>query len=319
MTAFTTGTVTSHTDLWAKLHSFLTTNDDLVAAGEAWSQVWAANDQIVLRGPGLSGDDRCYVGLRTAFDPLTDSYSIMMRGMAGVLPGATDIGGHVSVSNEVGIYTDSQPHTYWFVASGRRFVVVLKISTVFEAMYGGLFLPYAVPDSYPYPMFVGGSRGNNPSSPVSWRNTAEDHTHFVSPHFQTNPVRDSCAWMMSPSGEWMRCWNRGGDPGNPVIGMAPEHMFGGYNVDQNGSRGYGYNYVRGMMRGGFDGSFPLLDITMVQTVPADQSHGILDGCYRVPGNTNSSENIITAGGVDHLVVQNCFRTGVWEYWALALG
>lgn len=318
--AFVTGTASSHTDLWTKLLSFLTSNAALVSAGQAWQQVWAVTNQVVLKGPGLSATDNIYIGLKLVADPANDSYSIVMRGMSGVLAGATDIGGHVGVSKEVAIYTDSQPQTYWFVANGRRFVVVLKISTVFEAMYGGLFLPYAVPDSYPYPLFVGGSRGENPSSPVSWRNTAADHTQFISPHFGTLPTRDSCAWMLSPAGEWIRGWNgTGSDPGDPKVGLAPEQAFDGWSIIRDGSNGYGYDAIRQRMAAGFDGSFPLIDISLMQAIPNDQSYGILDGCYRVPGAANSSENIITAGSVDHLVVQNCFRTGTGQYWALALG
>lgn len=316
--AYATGTATSHTDLWTKLLSFLTTNASLVSAGQAWTQVWSATNQVVLKGPGLAGSDNIYIGLSRVDDPTDDSYSILMRGMTGVLAGATDIGGHVNVSKAVGIYSDSQPMTYWFVANGRRFVVVLKISTVFEAMYGGLFLPYAVPTSYPYPLFVGGSRGENPSSPVSWRNTAADHTQFVSPNYNAIPVRDSCAWMLDPASDWKRCWNNGSDPGDPKIGMAPEQMFEGWGIEDNGSSGYGYDSIRQRMAAGYDGTFPLIDISLVQASPSDQTYGILDGCYRVPGAGNSSENIITASSVDHLVVQNCFRTGTGQYWALGL-
>ena len=316
--AYATGTASSHTDLWTKLLSFLTTNSSLVSAGQAWTQVWSVTNQVVLKGPGLAGADNIYIGLSRVDDPANDSYSIHMRGMSGILAGATDIGGHINVSKVVGIYSDSQPMTYWFVANGRRFVVVLKISTVFQAMYGGLFLPYAVPDSYPYPLFVGGTRGENPSTPVSWRNTNADHTQFISPNYSAPTIRDSCAFMLSPAAEWLRCWNNGSDPGEPKIGIAPEQMFEGWGIEDNGSNGYGYDSIRQKMTAAYDGTFPLIDIALVQALPSDQTYGVLHGCYRVPGAANSSENIITSGSVNHLVVQNAFRTGTGQYWALAL-
>ena len=46
--------------------------------------------------------------------------------------------------------------------------------------------------------------------------------------------------------------------------------------------------------------------------------GEMEGCYCVPGYANAVENIINVGGVDHLVVQDVFRTGYSDYWALKL-
>jgi hypothetical protein len=44
----------------------------------------------------------------------------------------------------------------------------------------------------------------------------------------------------------------------------------------------------------------------------------LEGVYHVSGFNNAAENLITGGGVDHLVVQNVYRTSVRDYWALRL-
>ena len=44
----------------------------------------------------------------------------------------------------------------------------------------------------------------------------------------------------------------------------------------------------------------------------------MDGCYAVPGFNNTAENIISINGIDHLVVQEVFRTGYSDYWALKL-
>lgn len=320
MTAFSTGTASNHSDLWTKLLTFLTSNSSLVAAGEAWTVAWSNGNQRVLKGPGLSAHDEVLVGLKLNADAAIDSYWIELRGMSGVLSGATDVGGHTNVSKKVGIYLDSQPFTYWFVANGRRFIVVLKISTVFQACYGGLILPYTTPLAYPYPLFVGGTRGDNPASPVNWRSVSDDHTMFFSPQYTFLGTRDSCAWMLDPAGQWVRCWNNGDDPGDPKIGMAPEQMFDGFGSDRVASPlTYGYDTIRKRMCAGFDGTFPLIDISLVQKTPTDQTYGVLDGVYRVAGVGNSSENLIAADGVNHLVVQNCFRTGTGEFIAVGLG
>ena len=62
------GTASSAADLYDKLISFLTTNADLVTAGQEWAIAWDSpaayenQTDIVLRGPGLSGQDQVYVG-----------------------------------------------------------------------------------------------------------------------------------------------------------------------------------------------------------------------------------------------------------------
>ena len=60
-----------------------------------------------------------------------------------------------------------------------------------------------------------------------------------------------------------------------------------------------------------DGSYPLLPFIL-------SGLGEMDGCYAVPGFNNAAENIISVGGIDHLVVQDVFRTGYSDYWALKL-
>jgi len=330
MTAYATGTASNAAALFAALKTFLTMNSTLVAAGQQWTTAWTAptgapnTTDIVLKGPGTGGTDNIYVGLSLDSNIGADSYKLWLTGMTGTLLTANSISEHLLPSPPVAMYLDSNPMTYWFVASGRRFSVVVKISTVFESCYAGFFLPYAPPTTYAYPMFIGGSRGQVQTGGQDWRSTSDGHTHFVSPYtsFYGYAVNnESPAWMLDPTGQWIRCWNNGSDPGNPKVFIGPEAFGDGMGVnrttDANGV--WGYDSVRQRMGPSFDGSYALMPITLTQQSPADQTYGILDGVYRVPGNGNSSENIITAGGVNHLVVQNAFRTSVGNYWALALG
>lgn len=326
--AYETGTATSHTDLFDKLKLFLTTNVDLVADSQEWTVEWEAPigapnlTDIVLKGPGLAGGDAVLVGLSLAVSVPDDSYILFSRGMTGVTPESVAIAGHVNRSPLVGMYLDLNPMTYWFVANGRRFVVVMKISTVFQAMYGGLYLPYALPTIYPYPFFIGGTRGDVAFSPTNWRSVEFDHTHFVSPAAYAqvgNPTHETGAWTLDPAANWIRCWNNGTDLGNPKIGMGPENLFDGLLVGKLGGGGaYGYDTIRQRTAQCYGGAFMLSPITLVQKIPTDQTYGVLDGCFRVAGLNNAAENLVTIGGIDHLVVQNVFRTGVGDYWALAL-
>lgn len=321
--AMATGTATSHTDLWTKLLAFLQTNSALVAAGQTWTVAWSApvgapnSTDIVLKGPGLAGQDEVFIGLRRVDRDTADEFEIQIAGMSGILDDATAFNGHVNVQpHVVKLFVDNGPMTYWFVANGRRFMIVVKISTVYEAAYAGLFLPYAYPINYSYPLFVGASAGSQ-NNVTSWRSTSDAHRHFVNAYYHAgNVYEEPSAWMLSPQGDWLRCSAYGDDS---TVGIGPKRFFNGYGITADQiSNNFGYNTIRQRQRACFGGQAYLSPHTLVQASPGDQCYGILDGTSYVTGYDNSAENIITVSGVDHLVVQDAFRAGVDNYWAMRL-
>lgn len=321
--AVETGTASSASDLYDKLIAFLTTNADLVSAGQEWAVAWDTpaayenQSDIVLRGPGLSGQDQVYVGMRLFQDPIGDTFFIQTVGMTGVLPAGLHYRDHVNVTpNFVRMFLDAGTMSYWFVANGRRFMVVVKISTNFETMYAGLFLPYATPLSYSYPFFLGGSAGPTAAAgPFNWRSENTNHTHFAWPHNENyaSPAVDSNAWLMDPAGSWKRLANSGGTSGTPCC-MGPEFTGGDYFPSDS----YGARWIMTRTTDAYGGDRILVPCTLIQKDPTDQTYGILDGAFRCQGVTNSAENLITADGVDHLVVQNVYRSDFNNYWAMAL-
>ena len=330
--AYSTGTATSHTDLWTKLLTFLTTDSSLVAAGQAWTIAWTAPSgsvspsDTILVGPGTAGQDQIYVGIRHSEDAGADSYYFEVRGLTGISSNSsvTTLADHVGPSSPKRMFVDPGAMKYWFVANGRRFVVLVRISTVFEAMYAGMFLPYALPTSYPYPVFIGASAGNKMSSSMNWRSTGVGHNHFPFSNvtFSGGLVTDErSATMIDPLGQWRQvsvtCTPSGS--ANTDIGVGPMWFYETSTAMKVSSIAVpGYESIRGRMREAFGGTYVLTPMTLIQVSPDDQTFGVLDGCFEVSGFGNSSENIITFGGVDHLVVQNAFRTTRDQYWALAL-
>lgn len=325
--AYETGTATSAADLYAKLISFLTTNADLVAAGQEWETVWEAPDvapqnasDIVLRGPGLSGQDQVYVGLRLFQDVPLDSYAIECCAMTGILPAGATYKDHVNPSpKEVRCFLDGGTMTYWFTATGRRFVIVVKISTIFECLYAGLFLPYATPVAYPYPLFIGGSSG--PSgygiSAVNWRSLSNNHISFMWGNWNGltgSQTSEPTAWVLGPDAAWRRAANNGTE--TPVR-FGPEFTLW---EDGFSNRGSSYSLrpqdIMARMIDGYGGDRMLWPHQIVQVDPSYQIYGILDGCYRCQGVANAAENVITIDGVEHMVVQDTFRTAFNNYWAV---
>jgi hypothetical protein len=341
--AYATGTVANHTAMWDTLLTFLTTNATLVSAGQAWTKVWEIPGQpeVVMRSP--SG---AHVAMKRTDETLTAGESVIwLSGCTGVVPSAPNYMSHVnSLARGPAAFLDHNPMTYWIVANGRRFVLVVKMSTVYQAIYGGFFLPYAAPTAYPYPMFIGGTRGFSSlhsfyQAPLSWRAVESDyHRQFVYPraaYVSIVQYCDSPATMMRPDAIWMG----GTIDYNGTMPILPRFVVGprGFpssvedTLDGNaylstpnstGVTRFGYNTVRSRMIAGLNGELALTPITLMAFNTVDPvtpvTYGILDGCYSVPGYDNSAETIITVGGVNHLVVANIARTGVDEYWALAL-
>jgi len=344
------GTATDHLDFWDTLLDFLQNDPALVAANQNWEVAWQhpSVPEIVLRGPGLSGPDQVLVGLRRRDDALTFGESVIdLTGMTGVIPSAQGYNEHVgNLPVPPLFFLDQNPMQYWIVANGRRFVVVLRISTVYQAAYAGLYLPYASPTANPMPLFIGGVRGSEAGITAaavdSWRwGMTDRYRHFIYP--MTNPTGNnarfsSAAYMLAPSGHWFE----GGinvtvDTGDrlPLVRLGPRSFpaqLATYTAGPvlNGSSSSGTSYsarmgyldLRERLIAGLNGEFSLTPITLNAGAYSGPSspvtYGILDGCFSVPGIGNAAENIISLNGVDHLVVVNVQRTTVDEYWALAL-
>ena len=343
--ALITGTAANHTALWTTLLDFLQTNATLVAAGQNWTKVWEVSGQpeVVMQSPAGAR-----VGLKRTDNELAAGESIIwMSGCTGVVPSAGTFTGHVnSLARTPAVFLDQNPMQYWMVANGRRFAVVIKISTVYQAMYGGFFLPYANPTAYPYPLFIGGTRGfsgySSAQIATTWRAAEADHyRQFVYARNNNGPTSgfDSSAALLSPAASW----HAGGIDYNvgsyvlPRFVMGPRAFpdyLGGTTIGDNvgptfssttsssNPQRYGYTSVRDRMMAGLNGEMPLTPVTLMTfnntTSPDPVTLGILDGCFSVPGVGNTAENLVTVGGVDHLVVPNVQRTAASEYWALAL-
>jgi hypothetical protein len=336
--AYQHGTATSTIDLWNKLIAFLTTDAALVATGEEWDVVWtAAGGQaagVVLKGPGASGNDQILVGLNRVDAQAADAQQIQIRGMTAILSSAPDIDSHVNDSGVVGALLDSGAMEYWFVASGRRFVMIAKISTVYEAIYGGLFLPYANPISYPYPLMIGGSYSANfvnAARPANWRSQSYLHAHFTYPAWNVefgqypDNQRSSCHYL-----DVAGAWHPVTIDANSYAQMAPYIFDPAGDVDDGTSWPYNFNTAgangdvpyfsdqMGRLEENVGGGFALNQFTITTSQPVIETVGVIDGCYHVPGQNNAVENIVQIDGVDYLVMQNVFRTDVRQYWALRL-
>ncbi|MBB3231701.1 hypothetical protein [Halomonas stenophila] len=324
MTAYVTGTATDHLDLYNQLYAFLTANADLVNAGEAWTEEWTHPDaahpvvgadsasQFLLRGPGLAGGDNIYVSFNLHADATNDVYGVALCGHDGVLDTSLAYDDHINTSPRMWTPAFSSAMPYWFVANGRRFVAIWKCSTVYEACYGGLGLAFSTPAGYPYPLVIGGS-----SETYALRYSVDTwlHTNFVDPGPRDKTSEDA--------------FNSSATGGRSLLVRLPGGSWQYFdNGDYNGQRATTYPWAgAGLIGNNFlEQARPLLGggyllspvTTIIDRSEAKGALMALDGVYHVPGIGNAAEDLITVGGVDHLVVQNAYRSDFEGFWALAL-
>lgn len=235
--------------------------------------------ELIVKGPGAAGVDQVFVGLQRYALSTADWFNWRVRGFIGYVsenvfasqPGASPARG-------LPLWDQSTP--YWFVANGRRFAVVAKVSTVYESLYGGLVLPYATPQQYPYPVMIGATM--NTDSGTRWSDTGAGHSTYT--------YTPGSLALRNVVGSWI-------SPDlHPTLPAASATL---------------YNY-----RPAPGDSYPLLPIELEDSGP--NRYGYLDGVYFTPGYSAAVEDVVQVSGVDHLMLKNVFRNGVRDFWALRL-
>lgn len=323
--AYEIGTASDHVDLFDKLIAFVTANADLLYDGEAWEIAWSKSSDlsegVVLKGPGLAATDEIFVGLRLSASIPDDSAEIAVVGMTGVIPTSAAYNDHINVTpNAPRMLLRTQPMDYWFVANGRRFMVMVRVSTVYEALYAGFFLPYSTPDQYTYPLFIGGCAHSEATrgSVSNWRSTFKAHAHYTRSFRDPNASNGhpSNAWLLDPSGNWLD----GGITTDSNVQIAPGQFGTGFGIRGDASTGnYGWNTILDRIIPAYGNDQAMIPVTLLQQSPSDQTYGVLDGVYRVMGRGNAPENTIVVDGVTHVVGTNTFRTDLADFWAMQIG
>lgn len=297
--AFASGTATNYLDLLNELRDFLTTNATLVGAGEEWTQIsgsvgtLTAADEIVLQGPGTSGTDEILVGIRSNVSVGGDYFNLSFSGFTTWVPGTPFADQVNSTHNHVMNLWD-QPMPYWFVANGRRFIVVVRVASVYMSAYCGFLLPYVLPTLWPYPLFIGAS-----SRQPTWR-YSQVHPN-MSAFFDPG---ETVAALLFPDVIWrgvVNRYNAGGDE-------APRDDI---NVNP-------WRFDTSPIRENLGGSYNMEQANVVCNTPYDAQLGALQGVFRTSGFGNAAENLITHSAVNHLVVPNIYRVEWNDFAAIAL-
>lgn len=309
------GTASNYWDLMLKLEAFLTTNPALVAANQQWE---VKKDNVVnpyttnttanadgyslprfFIGHGLDGQDNIVVPMVLRHNTSLNYYTMTAcaaRSYAidkSVFNQLTD--------NAVGARwaTISLWHTnmkYWFIANGRRFIIVVKVSNRYATMYCGFIKPSGTDLEYPYPLLIGGNHTFT-DSPYT-NDDISSNRSFFNPQ-ASNDNSTSSSMIYTPSGRLCFLDNQGGasvQTQNNLVGVT-----------------YPYHYKHYIGKT-LDNEYLLLDIDIVQWNGGMNHLGWFDGVCFVTGFENSPENIITVGNDRYIcvsaMVQNDYNNWV---------
>ncbi|MDR2550022.1 MAG: hypothetical protein LBD10_07495 [Desulfobulbus sp.] len=288
--AYTAGTAANYKDLLAVLATF--------AAANGWVVLEQTTDKLFMKGIGLAGIDEIYVGVETYEDQANNYYNWSMVGSWGWRPGRT-LDRQPRSSREAGYYVAAHfwnnPIPYWMVATPRRIILVAKVSTTYQHVHLGLLTVPATEAQYPYPLFIGGGKGSSNDSPLRM-----NYSGSLGSYWSSYGSGNASGRLAYPGGSW---GVMSGGNNNDSIPAVATMTFNEPN--------------RNAMLTALDGSYLTEPIYVVST----NNTGVLgtfDGLYRVTGYNNSSENIVTVNGVNHMVFQDGSRTGYGDYCALRM-
>ena len=293
--AVQTGTATGYLDLLDKFRSFIT---GAAMGDQAWTEMnWVSQSDGVgkepyLRGPGLTGDDEIFVQLQSYFSASSDYYNIRINGASAYSAGANPLynnqPGHDGQNVSIMLWNQSTP--YWFIANGRRFIIIAKVSTTYQTAYAGFILPYGLPSEYPYPVAIGGQV----NAKLRWSDSTDYHRNF------TNP--SGSLLLRTPGGEWLPFQNY-----NPT----------GINAQLLISNVWPTRSLTNP-RPSIDGTYSLNALVLHTSENDNNVYGEFQGVKRISGYGNATENTLTVDGVEWLIVQDGFRTASGNYFAVAL-
>lgn len=290
--AYEIGTATDYKDLIAKLKTFVTTNAALVAAGQQWTVMRhtapaSGDHELILRGPGLAGVDQIYVGIKTEDAPAISGYNWKLQGFTAFANVTFDAQpGAMGGTNQPRLLLVNAPMNYWFVASGRRIIVVARAGTTYQIAYLGLIMPYGPPKNLPYPLFIGGCCYDA----LVWTDSTAAHSPFYYPrHPSSGKPTVSQGYFLGT--QWY-----------PVLFKASSTVYTDLCILPYATRPAAYlSCSLTQMRPNRDGTYPLLPMILCSQGSSRNIYGEFEGLFALPGFGLVGEDTVASDGVPHTV------------------
>jgi len=277
----------------------------------------------IFMGPGTAGTDEIYTAIQTVESAGDDYYNWRIAGMTSytntlleLMPGRTQ-------GRLPRMLMWNQKIQYWFAANGRRYIVVAKVSSVYEACYLGFALPYGLPTQFPYPLVVGGAACPT-SATVAYNRYSTvygAHRGFASPYavaagacteltFDTNYDYGTLKILQGTS--WIRIMN---------VYLTAGTFYKTNVVWPYCSASYGVQdgLFSAKLRENIDGSYPIFPTLIMCTSPNKHIFGELQGVFAVPAFGGiAAEDTFTIGADTYVAFPIIPNASRYDFWALKL-
>jgi len=243
-----------------------------------------ANRELILKGVGYTGEEEIFVGFRTYQDAGADYYNLLAAVFTGYVPGNTfdsQPGARLS-----GVPAHNNRIDYWLTLNPQRIALAMKVGTpVYESAYVGKCLPYGRPSQYPYPVVCSGMLVG--AATLRFSDTTANHSIGYKGNSARLGLRSNDNWLNAYCYPW----------GNNAIAGT-----GATSSNTN---------IRDT-----SGVYHLLPVELHDN--SSNLWGALDGVFYISGFDNAVENTLNVDGVDHVVIQDTWRTGHTDYYALRM-
>ncbi|WP_312679872.1 hypothetical protein [Stutzerimonas nitrititolerans] len=256
------------------------------AAANGWTvlryDTAPADRELILKGVGYTGEEEIFVGFRTYQDASADYYNLLAGVFTGYVAGNsfdTQPGARLS-----GVPAHNNRIDYWLTLNPQRIALAMKVGTpVYESCYVGKCLPYGRPSQYPYPVVCGGML----SGAAATRFSDTAHSGYFKGNQLAMGLRSNDNWLQPYCYPW----------GNSYIAGT------GRSASNTNLRDTG-------------GTYHVLPIELHDN--SANLWGALDGIFYISGFDNAVENTLTIDEVGYVVIQDVWRTGHTDYYALRM-
>lgn len=307
---FTTGTATDTYDLLNDLNTYLTglssawTELDFTDGGDADTE-----SILYLQGPGAGTGKEVHIGIRTYYDAAIPVHGWEIRCMTDYDSGQA-FNAQPNVSPPVYLNSNDSSQDYWFFANDRRFIVVTAVnSSAYCPCYAGMFLPFAVPDEYPQPLFVA----------APYFQAASPNVSNSGNRFFADPGDGGAYYLSRSSLVWTSIRNHAATPSaatdynndEPIIIWPHRSTVGVSAAAPEDWNDDGLTFMRPNAAGE-----RMLMQSHIVNATARLMPGALDGAFAVPGFGLTATQQISVSSRDFRVFPNITRTGGRDFMAI---